>query len=252
MAGTKILADTGPLVAYLSRSDQHHRWAATAFRSFCEPLHTCEAVISEVTFLLRSAGVSIEPFLQLLDRGAVKTAFRLDENQADVSSLLRKYSDQRMSLADAVPRAHVGVELRMPGVHNGQGFPGLSSQGTRCRSFARAILNPSHGAGSARQRRTVPSTLLEARMVPSGENSRLSTESPCPRKVSSSRMSQRGAGESSVRLRPKQASQFPPASINTTSFPLGTAISERAGEIRIRSKDRAVTIDVGVRPRSAL
>jgi uncharacterized protein len=101
MAGTKILADTGPLVAYVSRTDQHHRWALAAFGSFYEPIHTCEAVVSEALFLLRSAGLDVETFLQLLERGAVRADFCLEENRADVLNLLRKYADQSMSLADA-------------------------------------------------------------------------------------------------------------------------------------------------------
>jgi|SRR5208283_534936 len=101
MAGTKILADTGPLVAYISRTDQHHRWARATFGSFYEPIHTCEAVVSEALFLLHSAGLDAEPLLQLLERGTVRTVFRLDENRADVLNLIRKYTDQSMSLADA-------------------------------------------------------------------------------------------------------------------------------------------------------
>ena len=101
MAATKILADTGPLVAYLVQTDEHHRWAAAAFASFHEPLETCEAVISEAIFLLRSGGVGAEVLLQMLERGAVRTGFSMAENRADVLSLLRKYADQPMSLADA-------------------------------------------------------------------------------------------------------------------------------------------------------
>src|SRR5208337_5050601 len=101
MAATKILADTGPLVAYVSQTDQHNRWAASAFGSFYEPVYTCEAVISEALFLLRSANLDVENFLQLLERGAVKMGFSMEENQADVLNLLRKYADQSMSLADA-------------------------------------------------------------------------------------------------------------------------------------------------------
>jgi uncharacterized protein len=101
MAATRILADTGPLVAYVSETDQHHGWAAAAFGSFYEPIYTCEAVLSEALFLLRSADLSIETFLQLLERGVVRTDFSLAENRADVLKLLRKYADQPMSLTDA-------------------------------------------------------------------------------------------------------------------------------------------------------
>ena len=101
MAATKILADTGPLVAYVSQTDQYHRWAVAAFGSFYEPIYTCEAVISEALFLLRSANLDVENFLQLLERGAVKIDFNMEENRADVLNLLRKYADQPMSLADA-------------------------------------------------------------------------------------------------------------------------------------------------------
>ena len=101
MAATRILADTGPLVAYVSETDQHHRWALSTFSSFFQPIHTCEAVISEVLFLLRSAGLEVETFLQLLEREAVMIDFSMEENRADVLSLLRKYADQPMSLADA-------------------------------------------------------------------------------------------------------------------------------------------------------
>jgi len=101
MAAIKIYADTGPLVAYLSETDQYHRWATAAFQSFDEPLLTCEAVVSEALFLLRFDGVSVESFLALLERGAIRVNFSMEENRADLLALLRKYADQPMSLADA-------------------------------------------------------------------------------------------------------------------------------------------------------
>jgi uncharacterized protein len=101
MAGTKILADTGPLVAYLVHTDACHQWAREAIRSFSEPVYTCEAVISEALFLLRSEHLAVEAFLQMLERGVLLLDFSMEENRADVLSLLRKYADQPMSLADA-------------------------------------------------------------------------------------------------------------------------------------------------------
>jgi uncharacterized protein len=101
MAATKILLDTGPLVAYLARKDQHHRWAVGCWDALFEPLVTCEAVLSEAIFLLQSEGLSTEPVFRLVERGIIRVDFVMTENRADIFRLLRKYADQPMSLADA-------------------------------------------------------------------------------------------------------------------------------------------------------
>ncbi|HKI68735.1 MAG TPA: PIN domain-containing protein [Verrucomicrobiae bacterium] len=101
MATTKVLLDSGPLVGFLVETDQHHRWAAEIWGQLYEPLWACEAVLSEVIFLLQSGGVSIDPLLKLFERGLVKIDFRVSSHQPDVWQLLRKYADLPMSLADA-------------------------------------------------------------------------------------------------------------------------------------------------------
>ncbi len=101
MAATKILLDTGPLVGFVSATDQYHRWSAEIWNDLYEPLWTCEAVMSEAIFLLKSGAVSIDPVLQLFERGLVKIDFAVSENQPDVLALLRKYQDCAISLADA-------------------------------------------------------------------------------------------------------------------------------------------------------
>jgi predicted nucleic acid-binding protein len=101
MAATKILLDSGPLVGFVSGTDQHHRWTAEIWNSLYEPLWTCEAVLSEAIFLLQSDGVSIDTLLELFERGLVKMDFNVSAHQPDVWQLLRKYADQPMSLADA-------------------------------------------------------------------------------------------------------------------------------------------------------
>jgi uncharacterized protein len=52
-------------------------------------------------FLLRSADLAVETFLQMLERETILLDFSMEENRADVLNLLRKYADQPMSLADA-------------------------------------------------------------------------------------------------------------------------------------------------------
>jgi predicted nucleic acid-binding protein len=94
-----VLADTGFLVALLSRRDFHHAWAATQTARFAPPWRTCEAVLSETFHLLGSRG---SPGLSaLLRRRALLTAFDLDNDVESVLKLLQKYGDVPMSLADA-------------------------------------------------------------------------------------------------------------------------------------------------------
>ncbi len=101
MAGTRVLLDTGPLVAYLNRNDRHHAWAIETWSALYEPLWTCEAVLSEAVFLVQSDTGDVDPILRLLERRLVRLDFVATDHQADVVRLLRKYRDQRMSLADA-------------------------------------------------------------------------------------------------------------------------------------------------------
>jgi predicted nucleic acid-binding protein len=101
MAAIRVLLDTGPLVAYLNRTDRHHAWAVDCWSALFDPLWTCEAVLSEAIFLMQSDGAGPEPILRLLERRIIRLDFVMDDHRADVSRLLRKYADQPMSLADA-------------------------------------------------------------------------------------------------------------------------------------------------------
>jgi uncharacterized protein len=97
--GRSVLADTGFLVALLSRRDRNHRWAAGQAPRFAPPWITCEAVLSEAFHLVGPAG---EPKLaELLRRGAVVPAFDLRSELEPVLKLLHKYADLPMSVADA-------------------------------------------------------------------------------------------------------------------------------------------------------
>lgn len=101
MAGTSVIVDAGPIVAYLNRRDRHHAWAVACWQAIFDPLTTCEAVVSEALFLLVSEDLDPDPLLVLLERGIIRLDFDLDENRPDVFRLLRKYADQPMSVADA-------------------------------------------------------------------------------------------------------------------------------------------------------
>ena len=101
MAATKVLLDAGPLIGYLNRKDQHHGWAVESWAALTGPLWTCEAVLSEAIFNLQSEGMPLDSILHYLDIGIIRLDFSVEENRPDVLTLLRKYADQPMSLADA-------------------------------------------------------------------------------------------------------------------------------------------------------
>ena len=96
-----VLADTGPLVAFFDRSDQHHEWAKRQFARITEPLLTCEAVIAETLFLLRRGGIAPDPLLKLITRGLLVPSFRLDSEAGAILDLMQRYRNVPMSLADA-------------------------------------------------------------------------------------------------------------------------------------------------------
>lgn len=100
MRGTTVV-DTGPLVAFLNRGDAHHVWARAQMERLEPPLITCEAVLAEACHLLRRHPEGVPALLEMVDRGLISVAFRLDEHVRRVRELLRRYADVPMSLADA-------------------------------------------------------------------------------------------------------------------------------------------------------
>ncbi len=95
------VVDTGPLVAFINRSDGFHPWAAEALGRFEPPLHSCEAVISEAWHLLGRARGGRDALRSLLSARLVVVTVGLVSESRRVFELLAKYADQPMSVADA-------------------------------------------------------------------------------------------------------------------------------------------------------
>ena len=98
---SEIIVDTGPLVAYLDRSDRDHAWAKEFFMQITSPLLTCEAVIAESLFLLRRGGINPDGLLYLIGRGLVVPDFSLAAEIQAIQHLMKTYRNIPMSLADA-------------------------------------------------------------------------------------------------------------------------------------------------------
>ena len=95
------LLDTGPLVSFLASGLRHHAWAVEQWKQLRPPLLTCEPVLTEATFLLKREGRETDALFALLDRGVIRIALAVQEEQADLRVLMRRYRNRPMSLADA-------------------------------------------------------------------------------------------------------------------------------------------------------
>lgn len=97
---TKFLLDTGPLVAFFNRHDQHHAWASRTFQMLPGSVYTTEPVLTAAMFFLKKWKADYGELLNLLDNGTLQVEFSLAENVAAVKALMAKFHP-RMDLADA-------------------------------------------------------------------------------------------------------------------------------------------------------
>ena len=92
----KGIADTGFLVAFANRADRHHEWAVRVAERVSEPLLTCEAVLAETAFHLRSASL----VLAMLREGLAVLAFDCRDHLPQLEALATRYADRQPDLAD--------------------------------------------------------------------------------------------------------------------------------------------------------
>jgi predicted nucleic acid-binding protein len=97
----KTLIDTGPLIAFLSFTDEHHGWAVEQFGRQHPPFFTCEAVLSEAQLLLARCDADPLTVLELVQRGVLDLAFNVADEVERLLQLQRSYRDLPMSLAHA-------------------------------------------------------------------------------------------------------------------------------------------------------
>ena len=90
------ITDTGYLVALLKREDQHHAWAQGLAGQLQTPLLTCEAVIAETSFHLKSTA----NVLAMIERGAIRIAFDVTNHLESLRNLAERYADRNPDLAD--------------------------------------------------------------------------------------------------------------------------------------------------------
>ena len=93
----KYILDAGPVIAALNRKDQHHSWATAALEKLGPPFFSCPEAMAE------AAAITGRPqaIVEMVQSQEIILDFNLFEQAAAVLSLLRKYEDRAMDLADA-------------------------------------------------------------------------------------------------------------------------------------------------------
>ena len=101
IAAQRTVVDTGPLVAVLNASDEHHAWAREVFGKLSPPVFTCEAVLSEAQFLLQERGGDPLAVLAWVQQGVISLAFDAASEIERLLELQRSYRNLPMDFADA-------------------------------------------------------------------------------------------------------------------------------------------------------
>jgi predicted nucleic acid-binding protein len=96
-----VLLDTGVIVALLDRSERYHERCAEVVTELAAPLVTCEAVIAEACYLLRSLPGAARAVLQNVSASIFAVPFSLRDTASEVDKLTHKYRNVPMDLADA-------------------------------------------------------------------------------------------------------------------------------------------------------
>jgi predicted nucleic acid-binding protein len=92
----RAIADTGFLVALARSADKHHAWAAALSEHVTEPLLTCDAVLAETAFHLRSSRLVLE----MVETELVRVAFESAPHTSRLAALADQFEDRRPDFAD--------------------------------------------------------------------------------------------------------------------------------------------------------
>ena len=96
-----VIIDTGPLVALLNRREESHARVRAVLEQLPTALLTCEPVLAEAMYLLRSVSGGSNGVLSLVKSGLLRVPMAIEANALELERLMIRYSNVPMSLADA-------------------------------------------------------------------------------------------------------------------------------------------------------
>lgn len=81
---TRIIIDTGPLVAYVNRRDRWHPWVSDQMAALNPPLVTCEPVLTEACFLIQRAGGRPVDLIRKIAQRSLEIGIDLEEDASGI------------------------------------------------------------------------------------------------------------------------------------------------------------------------
>ena len=97
----QVLVDTGPIVAILSESDEHHQACVEQLQRIEGPLLTCWPVITEAAWLLRAYPLAVGRLLSCFNGRPFELVSLNEKDLSGISAILAKYKGLGIQLADA-------------------------------------------------------------------------------------------------------------------------------------------------------
>ena len=98
---SRVIVDTGPLVALLNSRDTHHAWVVQQLGDIQPPMLTCEAVLAEATYLTRAVPGARAALIEMLGEEFLNIGMAVADHHTSILAMVRRYTDVPMSLADA-------------------------------------------------------------------------------------------------------------------------------------------------------
>lgn len=81
------------LIALIDKREQFHLWATKNAQNITPPFFTCEAVISEICFLLRNVHNGEAAILSMVEDGILQIDFSLSGEITKIKASMKKYAD---------------------------------------------------------------------------------------------------------------------------------------------------------------
>jgi uncharacterized protein len=96
-----VLVDSGPLVAFLDRSDNHHKAIIGALGRIRDPLVSVWPVLVEAMYLLSFSWPAQKALWEIFEAGTISLLLLDKADFSRMKELMEKYRDLPMDLADA-------------------------------------------------------------------------------------------------------------------------------------------------------